>query len=59
MDVPTTREMHGNLIGGEWVEGPDTIRDINPANTDDVVGEFSSADAAATERAIAAAVRLR
>ncbi|MGZ9110071.1 MAG: aldehyde dehydrogenase family protein [Rhodoplanes sp.] len=47
--------VHANLIGGEWVKGPGVIRNINPANTDEVLGEYSSADAAQTEQAIAAA----
>lgn len=31
--------IHQNLIAGEWV-GTDAIRNINPSNTDDVVGEY-------------------
>jgi alpha-ketoglutaric semialdehyde dehydrogenase len=48
-------DVHANLIGGEWVEGPGLVRNINPANTDEVLGEYSSADAEQTEQAIAAA----
>src|SRR5262249_13593070 len=44
-----------NYIDGEWVEGPDTNRDINPSNLDDVVGEYTRADAAQARAAIAAA----
>lgn len=47
--------LHGNYIGGEWVESTTTNRNINPSNLDDVVGEYASADAAQTEAAIAAA----
>ena len=33
---------HRNLIGGEWIEGEaDAVIDINPSNTDDVVGEYA------------------
>ena len=52
-------ELHRNLIDGEWVGG-DAQPDINPSNTDDVVGEYARAtrqDAlAAIEAAKAAAV---
>jgi acyl-CoA reductase-like NAD-dependent aldehyde dehydrogenase len=44
-----------NLIGGEWVDGAAVTRNINPSNTDDVVGEYARADKAQTETAIAAA----
>jgi alpha-ketoglutaric semialdehyde dehydrogenase len=44
-----------NFIAGEWVAAADVAPDINPSNTNDVVGEFPRASAADTERAIAAA----
>ena len=44
-----------NLIGGEWVDGSGVTRNINPSNTNDVVGEYARADKAQTEKAIAAA----
>jgi acyl-CoA reductase-like NAD-dependent aldehyde dehydrogenase len=44
-----------NFIGGEWVDGPAITRNINPSNTNDVVGEYATADKAQTEKAIAAA----
>ena len=47
--------LHKNLIGGEWVEGASTSRNINPSNTDDVIGEYAYADRKQTEQAIAAA----
>jgi aldehyde dehydrogenase (NAD+) len=47
---------HGNLVAGEWVSGVDTNRNLNPSNLDDVVGEYTRADAAQASRAIAAAV---
>ncbi len=46
--------MHQNLIAGEWV-GTDAIRNINPSNTDDVVGEYARASVEDTKAAIAAA----
>ncbi len=46
---------HQNFIAGEWVDGPTVTRDINPSNTNDVVGEYAQADAAQTNAAIEAA----
>jgi aldehyde dehydrogenase (NAD+) len=46
--------IHQNLIAGEWV-GSDAIRNINPSNTNDVVGEYARASAEDTTAAIAAA----
>ena len=47
--------LHKNFIGGEWVEGVGVNVDVSPANLEDVVGEYASADAAQTEHAIEAA----
>jgi acyl-CoA reductase-like NAD-dependent aldehyde dehydrogenase len=44
-----------NFIAGEWVEGDGVSRDVNPSNTNDVVGEFARASAAQTRTAVAAA----
>src|SRR6476620_8972321 len=44
-----------NFVGGEWVDGSGITRDVNPSNTNDVVGEYAKADKAQTEKAIAAA----
>jgi aldehyde dehydrogenase (NAD+) len=44
-----------NYIAGEWVDGADAAPDINPSNTNDVIGAFPRASAAETERAILAA----
>jgi hypothetical protein len=44
-----------NFIAGEWVAASDTTPDINPSNTDDVVGHFPKASVADAERAILAA----
>ena len=49
--------MHRNLIGGEWVEGADAARNVNPSDTADVVGEYSRADVAQVRSAIAAATQ--
>ncbi|MCC7549060.1 MAG: aldehyde dehydrogenase family protein [Burkholderiales bacterium] len=47
--------MHSNYIAGEWVEGTQVTRDINPSDVNDLVGEYAQADAAQTDRAVAAA----
>jgi acyl-CoA reductase-like NAD-dependent aldehyde dehydrogenase len=46
--------IHQNLIAGEWV-GSDAIKNINPSNTADVVGEYARASVEDTKAAIAAA----
>ncbi|MDJ1158651.1 aldehyde dehydrogenase family protein [Chelatococcus sp. SYSU_G07232] len=46
---------HRNYIAGEWVAGTDAAANINPSNTNDVVGHYARASAADAERAIAAA----
>src|SRR5258707_9780208 len=46
---------HQNFIAGEWVDGSSVTRDINPSNTNDLVGEYSQADVAQTNSAIEAA----
>jgi aldehyde dehydrogenase (NAD+) len=44
-----------NYIAGEWVEGADVNRNLNPSNTNDVVGEYARASRAQAEAAIEAA----
>ena len=44
-----------NFIAGEWIDGSGITKNINPSNTNDVVGEYARADRAQTEKAIAAA----
>ena len=46
--------IHQNLIGGAWV-GEAGIANINPSDTNDVVGEYARASAADAQAAIAAA----
>src|SRR4029079_15039242 len=45
----------GNLNTGEGVTGPDLNRNVNPSNVQEVVGEYTRADAAQAQGAIAAA----
>jgi acyl-CoA reductase-like NAD-dependent aldehyde dehydrogenase len=47
-------ELHKNLIAGEWVDG-EAVPNLNPSNTNDVVGHYARATAADAQRAIAAA----
>lgn len=48
-------DIRPNLIGGEWVSSTEAIDDINPSDTDDVVGRFSRGTAADVDRAVDAA----
>jgi acyl-CoA reductase-like NAD-dependent aldehyde dehydrogenase len=48
-------ELHKNFIGGEWLAGAKATRNVNPSNTNDIVGEYAHADAAQADAAIAAA----
>ena len=48
-------ELHQNLIAGEWTPGEGETENINPSNTDEVVGRYARASKADAERAIAAA----
>ncbi len=52
-------ELHCNLVDGEWVEGDEVSENINPSNTDEVVGRYARASKADAERAIAAAKAAR
>ncbi|CAN7807034.1 aldehyde dehydrogenase family protein [Paraburkholderia hospita] len=44
-----------NYINGEWVDGPDVLRNINPSNLDDLISLHAQADAVQTRAAIDAA----
>src|ERR1043165_301024 len=46
--------MHQNLIAGEWV-GSDAVRNINPSNTNDGVGEYARPPVEDTKAGITAA----
>ncbi|AHK35915.1 Aldehyde dehydrogenase, thermostable (plasmid) [Rhodococcus opacus PD630] len=45
---------HPNLIAGQWRDGPGVRADINPSDTTDVVGYYSTADAEQAGEAVAA-----
>jgi len=44
-----------NFIGGEWVAGASTLPNVNPSDTNDVIGHYAQADSAQTAQVIAAA----
>lgn len=46
--------MHSNLIAGEWV-GADASKNVNPSDTNDVVGTYAQGGRADAEQGIAAA----
>jgi aldehyde dehydrogenase (NAD+) len=48
-----------NYIGGEWVagSGDEWLDNVNPADTDDIVGRFPASTAADAEAAVGAAAR--
>jgi alpha-ketoglutaric semialdehyde dehydrogenase len=48
-------DLNKNYIAGEWVEGDGAARNVNPSNTDDVVGLYARASAAQVDTAVAAA----
>ncbi len=50
-------KIYQNLIGGQWVsaQSGQTFLNRNPANVDDVVGEFQASGEADVDRAVAAA----
>lgn len=50
-------ETYENYIGGTWTPGRSVVRNENPSDLSDVIGEFASASAADTVSAIAAAKR--
>ena len=47
--------VHRNFVDGSWLEGVAASHNVNPSNTDDVVGEYAQADAAQAQSAVAAA----
>ncbi|MGH8327378.1 MAG: aldehyde dehydrogenase family protein, partial [Steroidobacteraceae bacterium] len=55
--MAATKQRFENLIDGQWVAGEDWTRNINPSDTDEVVGEFAVATAQQVDAAIAAARR--
>ena len=48
-------ETFKNYIGGEWLDGSSNNPNINPSNTNEIVGDYARASAEDTKAAIAAA----
>jgi alpha-ketoglutaric semialdehyde dehydrogenase len=48
-------EVHRNLIAGEWVEGEGETENVNPSNTDEVIGIYASSGKAQVARAVESA----
>jgi acyl-CoA reductase-like NAD-dependent aldehyde dehydrogenase len=46
---------HKNYIGGTWVDGAKIAEDINPSDTNDVVGQYTYGDADQANAAVTAA----
>ncbi|WP_224760711.1 aldehyde dehydrogenase family protein [Salinibacterium sp. ZJ450] len=55
MTTTTTTTMHSNHIAGRWVDGSDSTSNINPSDTDDIIGHYARADAGQVTDAIGAA----
>ncbi|MDI4632467.1 aldehyde dehydrogenase family protein [Pelomonas sp. V22] len=47
--------MQANYIAGQWLDGVAARPNINPSDTEDLIGHYAQADAAQAESAIAAA----
>jgi alpha-ketoglutaric semialdehyde dehydrogenase len=47
--------IHSNFIAGEWVTSADVSRNINPSDTDDLIGEYTRGTAVDVKTAIASA----
>ena len=48
-------DTYSNFIAGEWVSGVDATRNINPSDTEDVIGAYAMASMDQTQQAIDAA----
>ena len=47
--------LYKNYINGEWVEGNSVTVNINPSDTNDIIGNYTRATKAQTEEAITSA----
>ena len=60
MTVPVaSMSEHPLFIGGEWVAGARLAANVNPSDTNDVVGRYAQGDASHMAAAVAAAKRPR
>lgn len=46
---------YGNFIDGQWIRSDDINRNINPSDTNDVIGEYARASASQADQAVQAA----
>ncbi len=44
--------LSNNFIAGDWIAGPSTISNINPSDTNDVIGEYAQASKSQLEDAL-------
>ncbi|MGI9521557.1 MAG: aldehyde dehydrogenase family protein [Hyphomicrobiaceae bacterium] len=47
--------LHENWIGGEWIAAQDIAVNVNPSNTDEIIGQYSRATADSVDAAVASA----
>ena len=43
-------DLYRNFVGGEWLAGASVTRNVNPSNTDDVIGEYATGGCGAGPR---------
>ena len=53
MDYAETIRAH--YIDGNWIEDSDHSQNINPSNTEDIIGRFARGDAGRVDQAVVAA----
>jgi aldehyde dehydrogenase (NAD+) len=56
-DTNNMAKLSKNFIAGEWVSGDSTISNINPSDTNDVIGEFAQASTSQLEDALSCSHR--
>ena len=49
-------EIKSNFIGGEWRQGSEYMQNVNPSNTDDIIGRYAIASGDDVQEAVSAAV---
>ncbi|MBB3191245.1 aldehyde dehydrogenase family protein [Halomonas cerina] len=49
--------VHSLYIGGAWLDGPDSVTNVNPSDTRDVIGNYAQASLDQVQQAITAARR--
>ncbi|MFK7765226.1 MAG: aldehyde dehydrogenase family protein [Roseobacter sp.] len=49
--------MKQNFIDGQWVSGKVAVPNVNPSNTDEIIGEYAQAGQAEAEQAVEAATQ--